>query len=153
MFHDIPSRRPWGSPLFKRRLIMTQSNHLISESLPLGRLVAAAMGQLEQLGYSRRSLRRYRTILEHLTEFSRRERLGDTFSEDLAARFNEEPLRKSATLLRSQKSHRGNRTKIFSNGYIHCNTWEVTHAMFQPKTANREQIIMMSHCSQNPLLS
>jgi site-specific recombinase XerD len=68
---------------------MTQSNHSISESLPLGRLVAAAMGQLEQLGYSRRSLRRYRTIWEHLTEFSRRERLGDTFSEDLAARFVE----------------------------------------------------------------
>ena len=34
---------------------MDQSNHPISENLPLGRLVMDALGELERLGYSRRS--------------------------------------------------------------------------------------------------
>lgn len=69
---------------------MTQSSSPITKSLPLGGLVTDAMGQMEQLGYGRRSLHRYRTIWEHLTEFSHREKLGDSFSENLAARFVEE---------------------------------------------------------------
>jgi hypothetical protein len=69
---------------------MTQSNSSVSERLPLGRLVTEAMGQLAQLGYSRRSLHRYRTIWERLTELARREKLGDLFWEDLAARFIDE---------------------------------------------------------------
>ena len=69
---------------------MDQSNRLISENLPLGRLVENALGELEQLGYSRRSRNRYRAIWEHLIEFSRQKKLGDEFSGDLAARFVEE---------------------------------------------------------------
>ena len=41
------------------------------------------------LGYSRRSLRRYRTIWQRLIAFAHQEALGDTFSEDLAVRFLE----------------------------------------------------------------
>jgi hypothetical protein len=69
---------------------MDQSNHPISENLPLGRLVMDALGELERLGYSRRSRDRYRAIWEHLIEFSRQRKLGDEFSADLAARFVEE---------------------------------------------------------------
>ena len=69
---------------------MDQSNHPISENLPLGRLVGQALGELEQLGYSRRSLGRYRAIWRQLIEFSRQKKLGDEFSADLAARFVEE---------------------------------------------------------------
>jgi hypothetical protein len=45
------------------------------------------LGQLEKLGYSGRSLQRYRTIWQRLIAFSHQEDLGDTFSEDLAVRF------------------------------------------------------------------
>ena len=69
---------------------MDQSNHPISENLPLGRLVMDALGELERLGYSRRSRDRYRVIWEHFIEFSRQRKLGDEFSADLAARFVEE---------------------------------------------------------------
>lgn len=69
---------------------MDQSNRFVSENLPLGRLVENALGEIEQLGYSRRSLGRYRTIWRHLIEFSRQKNLGDQFSADLAARFVEE---------------------------------------------------------------
>lgn len=70
---------------------MDQSNQrLVSGNLPLGRLVGNALGEFEQLGYSRRSLDRYRTIWRHLIEFSRQQKLGDEFSGDLAARFVEE---------------------------------------------------------------
>lgn len=69
---------------------MDQSNRLVSGNLPLGRLVRNALGQLEQLGYSRRSLGRYRAIWRHLIEFSRQKSLGDHFSAHLAARFVEE---------------------------------------------------------------
>ena len=69
---------------------MDQSNHPISENLPLGRLVMDALSELERLGYSRRSRDRYRAIWEHFIEFSRQNKLGDEFSVDLAARFVEE---------------------------------------------------------------
>ena len=69
---------------------MNQSNRPISENLPLGRLVANALGELERLEYSRRSRDRYRAIWTHLIEFSRQRKLGDEFSADLAARFVEE---------------------------------------------------------------
>jgi site-specific recombinase XerD len=69
---------------------MDQSKHPISENLPLGRLVMDALGELERLGYSRRSRDRYRVIWEHFIEFSRQRKLGDEFSADLAARFVEE---------------------------------------------------------------
>ena len=69
---------------------MDQSNRLVSGNLPLGQLVGNALGELEQLGYSRRSLNRYRAIWRHLIEFSRQNKLGDEFSGNLAAHFVEE---------------------------------------------------------------
>lgn len=69
---------------------MDQSNRLVSENSPLGRLVENALGELKQLGYSRRSLNRYRAIWEHFIEFSRQKKLGVEFSGNLAARFVEE---------------------------------------------------------------
>ena len=67
---------------------MDQSNHQVA-SIPLDRLVACALSQLEKLRYSRRSLRRYRTIWQHLVAFSREMNLGGEYSEDLAARFSD----------------------------------------------------------------
>ena len=69
---------------------MDQFNHPISGNLPLGRLVANALGELERLEYSRRSRDRYRAIWSHLIEFSRQKKPGDEFSGNLAARFVEE---------------------------------------------------------------
>jgi site-specific recombinase XerD len=67
---------------------MDQSNHQVA-NIPLDRLVAGALSQLEKLRYSRRSLRRYRTIWRHLVAFSRQMKLEDEYSEDLAARFSD----------------------------------------------------------------
>jgi site-specific recombinase XerD len=67
---------------------MDQSNHQVA-NIPLDRLVACALSQLEKLRYSRRSLRRYRTIWRHLVAFSRQMKLEDEYSEDLAARFSD----------------------------------------------------------------
>ena len=50
-------------------------------------LLRARRAELEKLRYSRRSLRRYRTVWRHLVAFSRQMNLGDEYSEDLAARF------------------------------------------------------------------
>ena len=61
-----------------------------SENLHLVRLVADALGEIERLGYRKRSRNRYRTMWEHLIEFSHRKELGDEFSADLVARFLEE---------------------------------------------------------------
>jgi integrase len=61
-----------------------------SENLQLGRLVADALGEIERLGYSKRSRHRYRTTWGHLIEFSHRKELGDELSADLMARFLEE---------------------------------------------------------------
>jgi hypothetical protein len=66
---------------------MDQSNHEVANDLLLDRLVARASSQLEKLRYSRRSLRRYRTIWRHLVEFSNEINLGDEYSENLAAQF------------------------------------------------------------------
>ena len=69
---------------------MEQTNFPISRNLPLERLVTGALGELERMGYSRRSRNRYRAIWEHLIEFTEQNELGDEFSEDLATRFLEE---------------------------------------------------------------
>jgi len=66
---------------------MDQSYHEVAHNLPLDRLVADALGHLEKLGYSGRSLRRYRTIWQHLITFSRQQNFGDEYSEDLVVRF------------------------------------------------------------------
>ena len=69
---------------------MDQSNRPVSRNLPLGRLVANALGELEPLGYSRRSLNRYRAIWGKLVEFANGKELGDELSGNLVARFVEE---------------------------------------------------------------
>ena len=66
---------------------MDQSHHQVAHNVPLDRLVSDALGQLEKLRYSRRSLRRYRTIWQHLIAFSVQENLGNEYSEELGARF------------------------------------------------------------------
>ena len=66
---------------------MDSSEQQTASNLPLDRLVAHALGELEKLRYSRRSLRRYRTVWGHLVTFSREMNLGDEYSEHLAARF------------------------------------------------------------------
>jgi site-specific recombinase XerD len=71
---------------------MEQSTFPISRNLSLERLVTEALSEIERVGYSRRSRNRYRAIWEHLIEFCNRNKLGDKFSGDLAARFLEEYL-------------------------------------------------------------
>ena len=43
-----------------KEVVMALSNQQVTNNLPLTRLVTRALSQLEKLGYSRRSLRRYR---------------------------------------------------------------------------------------------
>jgi site-specific recombinase XerD len=69
---------------------MEQLNLGNLRSIPLERLVSDALGELERLGYSRRSRNRYRAVWQHLIEYSDRNKLGDEFSGDLAVRFVEE---------------------------------------------------------------
>lgn len=66
---------------------MDQFNHHSSNSLSLDQLVSRALDRLKQIGCSKRSLRRYQTIWEHLIEFSHQKQLGDEYSENLATRF------------------------------------------------------------------
>ena len=66
---------------------MDQGNRAVSGNVPLGRLVTNALGEIEQLGYSRRSRDRYRVIWQHLIAFAHQQHLGDEFSAPLAARF------------------------------------------------------------------
>jgi site-specific recombinase XerD len=58
--------------------------------MPLERLVSDALGELERLGYSRRSRNRYRAVWQHLIEYCEQNKQGDEFSGDLAARFLDE---------------------------------------------------------------
>ena len=66
---------------------MDSSEHQSVSNLPLNRLAAHALCELEKLRYSRRSVRRYRRVWEHLVRFARQMNLGDEYSEHLAARF------------------------------------------------------------------
>ena len=66
---------------------MEQTTFPISQNSSLERLVSDALGEIERLGYSRRSRNRYRATWEHLIEFSVRTTPGDQFSGELAARF------------------------------------------------------------------
>lgn len=69
---------------------MEQTNLPIWRNLPLERLVTDALGEIERLGYSRRSRNRYRAIWDHLIEFADRKELGGEFSEELTVCFVEE---------------------------------------------------------------
>ena len=66
---------------------MAASSRAVPEEGSLERVIAAAMRELERLGYSRRSRNRYRAVWAHLAQFASREELGGLFSEDLSARF------------------------------------------------------------------
>ena len=57
--------------------------------LPLERLVERALRHLEDIGYSKRSLSRYKAIWGHLVSFAEECGFGDEYSEDLATRFVE----------------------------------------------------------------
>ena len=66
---------------------MDQTNHQFACDLSLDALVANALTELERLGYSRRSLRRYRCIWQRL--ISSQSATDVQYSEDLGARFVE----------------------------------------------------------------
>jgi integrase len=66
---------------------MNASNHPAASDLPIEQLVAHALGELKKLDYSRRTLRRYRTVWQHLAAFTRQADLGDKYSKALAGRF------------------------------------------------------------------
>ena len=68
---------------------MEQSNHAVPTSLALDQLVACTSGELEKLRYSRRSLRRYRTVWRHLVACARQMNLRQEDSDDRAGRFSE----------------------------------------------------------------
>jgi len=68
---------------------MDESNRAGPSNIRLDQVVAKALGEIERLGYSRRSRNRYREIWTHFIEFSRQNGGTDSFSSDLAARFVE----------------------------------------------------------------
>src|SRR5262245_13354491 len=69
---------------------MEQPNFPNLGSMPLERLVSDALGELDRLGYSRRSRNRYLAVWQQLIEFCDRNKLGAEFSGDLAVRFLDE---------------------------------------------------------------
>jgi len=66
---------------------MDSSAHRTPSSLPLDQLIAHALSELDKINYSRRSVRRYRTVWGHLVTFSRERSLGDRYSEQLTTEF------------------------------------------------------------------
>ena len=68
---------------------MDQLNSEVPGHVSLDLLCAGALSELEKLSYSRRTLRRYRLVWQHLSAFSRELNLGDAYSRDLAMRFEE----------------------------------------------------------------
>ncbi len=106
---------------------MEQINFPISRNLPLERLVADALGEIERLGYSRRLRNPYRTIWEHLIEFSDRKELGEEFSGNLAVQFleehrvgNEEMDKPGDITLRRTSAHVGSEPRSAKIGGILC---------------------------------
>ena len=79
---------------------MEQFTFTFAHNLPLKQLIADALGEIERLGYSRRSLRRYRTTWENLIAFADQKQLGDEFSGDLVGRFLEENLVAATSMIR-----------------------------------------------------
>jgi Phage integrase, N-terminal SAM-like domain len=61
-----------------------------SRNVPLKKLVADALAEIERLGYSGASRKRYRSTWEQLIEFAGRQGLGAEFSAELMARFVEQ---------------------------------------------------------------
>ena len=92
---------------------MDQSNPEVPTSLPLDRLVARASRELEKHRYSRRSLRRYRTVWRQLVAFSRQMNLEDEYSEHLAARFSDAYQMRDGECLKPSEEWR--RHVVFTN--------------------------------------
>ncbi|MDX2503348.1 MAG: hypothetical protein QNL62_02560 [Gammaproteobacteria bacterium] len=104
---------------------MNQSNHQFSNNITLKNLVPLALDQLKQLGYSKKSIYRYKTTWKYLIEFSHQEQLGDTYSEELVACFLKEHLLEDGKPIKSLNGWQNH--MIFSikvlrdfvcNGYI-----------------------------------
>jgi integrase len=68
---------------------MDESNRAGPSNESLDRVVAAALKEIERLGYSRRSRKRYGAIWTHFVDFSRQNGAISSFSSDLAAKFVE----------------------------------------------------------------
>ncbi|NPT62506.1 site-specific integrase [Paraburkholderia elongata] len=66
---------------------MEKSTHQVSSHLPLQQFVAGAVGELERLHYSRRTLARYRAVWRHLIGFCHEMSLEDQYSQELAEQF------------------------------------------------------------------
>ena len=66
---------------------MTQSDKESVCSTSLEELISQALQQIEQLNYSRRSIRRYRLVWEQILKHSYKTGQGNTLSENLAASF------------------------------------------------------------------
>jgi hypothetical protein len=69
--------------------MMDLLNSEVPDHLSLDRLCAGALCELEKLGYSRGTLRRYRLVWEHLSTFSCQLNLGNEYSRELAMRFED----------------------------------------------------------------
>jgi site-specific recombinase XerD len=72
---------------FVRSSIMEKSTHQVSSHLPLRQFVAGAVGELERLHYSRRSLGRYRTVWRYLVAFCHEMNMRGEYCEDLVVKF------------------------------------------------------------------
>ncbi len=68
---------------------MVSHNKARLGDVPLGRLIARALRHLQDIGYSRKSLRNYDEVWRHLVAFAKEQGFGDEFSEDLEAGFVE----------------------------------------------------------------
>lgn len=66
---------------------MEKSSYQYPNNLPLSQLISDALQQLVKLDYSRRSIRRYRVIWQHLSDFARQNSLGDKLSTELMDSF------------------------------------------------------------------
>ncbi|MDT7814958.1 MAG: hypothetical protein QOJ42_4874 [Acidobacteriaceae bacterium] len=66
---------------------MEHSTHQVSSRLPLEQVIAGAVSELERLGYSRRSLGRYRTVWRHFVAFCLDMNVRDEYCEDLVVKF------------------------------------------------------------------
>ncbi|MDE0422413.1 MAG: site-specific integrase [Gammaproteobacteria bacterium] len=63
------------------------STNTTTNDLPLERLVALAAGEVERLGYGRRTRHRFRATWRRLVMFARDNDLGEGYSEELATQF------------------------------------------------------------------
>jgi hypothetical protein len=98
-----------------RRFIMNPSNHLSSQ---LESLTKLALEQLKLLGYSKKSLFRYRTTWRHFVEFARQKHMVDTYSDELATQFVVENIFKDGKAIRDLEGWRSHMT--FSMKVLGC---------------------------------